>query len=231
MGQSKHDLERGIALCRNEDYKAAIAILENIFNADDDIESGYYLGLSYAQVFNYEKALSVFDNILKRLKDPLRIMQTHLLLGYIYTTKEMYDLAEFELIEATSIGVDNPQAYSALGYVYFKKGDFKIALVNLQKAIELNPKNANARNTLGYILAENGNLDEAIVQVRKALEIDENNPAYLDSLGWAYFLKNDYFNARRFLLRAFELAPDSKDIKKHLIKLEEASPNRKTLIK
>ncbi len=223
MEQVQSNLQKAIALCRSENYKTAIPILENIFDNDNDIESGYYLGLCYAQTFNFEKSLFIFDGILRRLEDPSRIMQTHILLGYIYTTKEMYDLAEFELLEAISIGKKNPQAHSALGYVYFKKKDFKSALNNLKIAIELNPDNANARNTLGYILAENGNLDEAIIQIRKALEIDKNNPAYLDSLGWTYLLKNDYFNARRFLLRAFELAPESEEIKLHLKQLETAT--------
>jgi len=228
MGKTESPIQKAISLCRSEDYESAVPILESIFKENDDTESGYYLALAYAQLQDYDSALSIFDSILKRLLDPPRIMQAHILLGYIYTTREMYDLAEFELIEAVDIGFDNPQAHSALGFVYFKKKDYKNALEHLKRALELNPKNANARNTLGFILAENGNTEEAIRQIRRALESDENNPAYLDSLGWAYFLRKDYFNSRRFLTRAFELSPDSKDIKEHLLSLEEVSPRKKS---
>ena len=228
MEQIESQIQKAISLCRSDDYKSAVPILESVFKEKDDTESGYYLALAYAQLQDYDSALSIFDSILKRLVDPPRIMQAHILLGYIYTTREMYDLAEFELIEAVSIGFDNPQAHSALGFVYFKRKDYKNALEHLSRALELNSNNSNARNTLGFILAENGNSEEAIKQIRKALESDENNPAYLDSLGWAYFLKKDYFNARRFLTRAFEVAPDSKDIKEHLLKLEEESPRKKS---
>lgn len=227
MRQNDSQIKKAISLCRGEDYKSAIVILKDIFKDNHDAESGYYLALAYAQIQDHDSALSIFDVILKKLTDPSRIMQAHILLGYIYTVREMYDLAEFELLEALSDHSGSPQAHSALGFVYFKKQNYRDAISHLEMALEINPRNANARNTLGFIYAESGNTEEAIRQIRRALDLDNSNPAYLDSLGWAYFLRNDYFNARRFLTRAFELAPDSKDIKKHLIKLEEVSPRKK----
>lgn len=215
------ELQNGIKLFRNENYKEAIDHLRKIFETKGDIESGYHLALCYAQTQNYDKTLEVFDKIIKRLKNPLRIMQAHIIIGYIYAIREMYDLAEFELIEALNTEVENAQVHSALGYVYYKKGHSKNAITHLKKAVAINPNNANARNSLGFIIADmGGDIEEAIKEIKYALDIDSQNPAYLDSIGWAYFKKRDYSNAKRYLTRAFELSPDNKDIKEHLIKLD-----------
>lgn len=221
---SDHDLEQGIREFYNSDYEAAIKNLEKAYNQNLDPEAGYHLGLCYTQIQEFEKALATFDNVLKRIESNLRIMQIHIIMGYIYTKKEMYDLAEMELLEAENIGIENIQIYSSLGHVYYKKGNINKALSYLKKAIDMDSNNANAHNSYGFILAETDtNMEEAIKEIKYALDLDENNPAYLDSLGWAYFKKKDFFNAKRYLTKAFELAPYSEDIKKHMRTLEKIS--------
>lgn len=221
IGTGKTELEEGIKLFRNENYKEAVDSLEKIFANKNDIESGYHLALSYAQIQNYDKTLEIFDKIMRRLDNPLRIMQAHIIVGYIYAIREMYDLAEFELSDALASGIENTQIYSVLGYIYYKKKNTKKAVDSLKKAVELDPKSANARNSLGFILADSGiNIEEGILEIKKALSIDPNNPAYLDSLGWAFFKKRDIAGAKEFLTKAFEISPANKDIREHLIELD-----------
>lgn len=180
------------------------------------------MALAYAQIQNYDKTLETFDRIMRRLDNPLRIMQAHIIVGYIYAVKEMYDLAEFELLDALASGIENTQIYSVLGYIYYKKNNVRKAVDSLRKAVALDSKSANARNSLGFILADSGiNIEEGIKEIKKALNVDPENPAYLDSLGWAFFKKNDIANAKEFLTKAFKMAPSNKDIKEHLIKLDQ----------
>lgn len=222
IGTGKTELEEGIKLFRNENYKEAIDSLERSFENKNDIESGYHLALAYAQIQNYDKTLETFDRIMRRLDNPLRIMQAHIIVGYIYAVKEMYDLAEFELLDALASGIENTQIYSVLGYIYYKKNNIRKAIDSLRKAVALDSKSANARNSLGFILADSGiNIEEGINEIKKALNVDPENPAYLDSLGWAFFKKNDIANAKEFLTKAFKMAPANKDIKEHLIKLDQ----------
>lgn len=222
IGTGRTELEAGIKLFRNENYKEAIDSLEKTFESKNDIESGYHLALAYAQTQNYDKTLEIFDKIMRRLDNPLRIMQAHIIVGYIYSVREMYDLAEFELSDALSSGIENTQIYSVLGYIYYKKNNIRKAIESLRKALALDPKSANARNSLGFILADSEtNIEEGISEIKKALSSDPNNPAYLDSLGWAFFKKNDIANAKEFLTKAFEISPTNKDIKEHLIKLDQ----------
>ncbi|WP_302279284.1 tetratricopeptide repeat protein [Brachyspira pilosicoli] len=221
IGSGKVELEEGIKLFRNENYKEAIESLEKIFAQNNDVESGYHLALSYAQMQDYDKTLEVFDKILRRLDNPLRMMQAHVIVGYIYAIREMYDLAEFELLDALSYDIENTQIYSVLGYVYYKKKNSRKAIEYLRKALALDGESPNARNSLGFILVDSDiNIDEGIEEIKKALHKDPSNPAYLDSLGWAYFKKKDIANAKNYLTKAFEIAPSNKDIKEHLLQLD-----------
>ena len=154
IGSGKIELEEGIKLFRNENYKEAIDSLEKIFSENNDVESGYHLALSYAQMQDYDNTLEVFDKILRRLDNPLRMMQAHVIVGYIYAIREMYDLAEFELLDALSYDIENTQIYSVLGYVYYKKKNARKAIEYLRKAVALDAESPNARNSLGFILVD-----------------------------------------------------------------------------
>ncbi len=221
IGSFNDGLAEGIKLFRNENYKEAIESLEKIFSLENDLEAGYHLALSYAQIQDYDKALEVFDKIITKIDNKLRKMQIHLIIGYIYTLKEMYDLAEFELLDALADGVENTQIYSVLGYIYYKKGSARKGIEYLRKALALDPNSANARNSLGFIMVDSGiNIDEGIIEIEKALEKEPENPAYLDSLGWAYFKKKDFQKSKEYLTKAFQLAPFNKDIKEHLLELD-----------
>lgn len=214
---ANNDLKRGLSSFHSGNYKAAIAILSKVFEEEDDVESGYHLALSYSQINDHNNALKVFDKVVGRLDNKLRQMQAHIIIGYIYTVREMYDLAELELKEAMSSGVSNAQIHSALGFVYFKQNKGSLAIEELKKAVELQPDNANARNSLGFVMLElGGNIDEAIKEIEYAVDLDKDNPVYLDSLGVAFYKKNDFDKAKRILTRAFELAPDNKQIREHL---------------
>jgi Flp pilus assembly protein TadD len=42
-----------------------------------------------------------------------------------------------------------------------------------------------------------------------------HSPAYLDSLGWAYYKNGEMIEARTWIRRALDLAPDEKEIQNH----------------
>ena len=48
-----------------------------------------------------------------------------------------------------------------------------------------------------------------------AYESKSNDPYIIDSLGWAYYLINDYLEAEKFLKRAVELMPDDPIVNDH----------------
>ncbi len=185
-------LLKGIKLFYSSNYLEAISILSKLYNEDGDIEAGYHIGLCYTQIKDFDKALDVFDKIVSDITNDLRLMQIHIIIGYIYSLKGMYDLAELEIKEAVKFGVENVQIYASLGFIYYKKNQIDLAISFLRKAIALDINNANARNSLGFILADtHSDIEGGIKEIRYALELDYDNPAYLDSLGWAYLQKKD----------------------------------------
>ena len=65
--------------------------------------------------------------------------------------------------------------------------------------------------------AEQGqNLDEAQELITKALSISPNNGAYVDSLGWVYYKKGMFEEARLELERAQELIGEDAVVYDHL---------------
>ena len=48
-----------------------------------------------------------------------------------------------------------------------------------------------------------------------AYSLKENDPYIIDSIGWAYYLINDFLKAEKFLKRAVELMPDDPIVNDH----------------
>ena len=51
--------------------------------------------------------------------------------------------------------------------------------------------------------------------LEKAYESKSNDPYIIDSIGWAYFLVNDFLKAEKFLKRAVELMPEDPIVNDH----------------
>ena len=115
-----------------------------------------------------------------------------------------------------------------LADVYADAGRPADAERSLRQLIAAEPNNASALNYLGYLLATRGEqLDEAVRLIQKALETEPDNGAFLDSLGWAYFRKNDLDNAEKYLTSAAQKLPENSEIQDHLGDLQ-AKRNRWT---
>ena len=48
-----------------------------------------------------------------------------------------------------------------------------------------------------------------------AYELESNDPYIIDSIGWAYYLIEDYSQAEKFLQRAVELMPEDPIVNDH----------------
>ena len=65
-------------------------------------------------------------------------------------------------------------------------------------------------------LEENKNIPEALTLIQKAVSKSPNNGTILDSLGWAYFMMEDYEKALGILERAVSLEAGNAVINSHL---------------
>ena len=118
---------------------------------------------------------------------------------------------------AIAAGTKRVQVLFLAGVAYERTGQRDRASDSFRSLLAINPDFAPALNYLGYMWAERGeNLAQALEMVEHAVALDPNNGAYVDSLGWAYFQRGDYPEARRYLEQASRLLPDDPTVCEHL---------------
>jgi Flp pilus assembly protein TadD len=189
-------------------------------------EVSYYLGLTLTQLGRYEDALLHLERIVNEGFSFLHVVQSRMVLGYIYSITGRWKLAEFEFAKVNESGLQSSQAFAAMGYVLYAQRKVTESVDLLQKALAIDPHNANALNSLGFIYAEEGmDVGRALTLCRQAVESSPRNPAYLDSLGWANYRAGDFKEARVNIRKALELSPGNKEIAGHLRQVMEKLKN------
>ncbi len=211
-------LAQGIQLFTNGKYQLA---LDQLHAGGGDPSKApvlsYYLGLCYTKLERYEDALLYLEQVVTSSDNILHIYQCRMILGFIYTITDRYELAKFEFNELVKGGYESPQSYAALGYIAYIQNKPKKSVEYFEKALDLDPENANAQNSLGYTLADlELELDRAEKLCRGAVKSQPRNPAYFDSLGWVMYRKGRYEEAKELLRKALDLAKSSKTIAGHL---------------
>jgi tetratricopeptide (TPR) repeat protein len=214
-------LEAGIKLFHIKRWDKALEEFLQVDTADfevnDNTELAYYLGLCYTKLERYDDALLYLEQVVTAAPDPLRVYQCRLALAYIYAITGRSKLAEFELGRLVNGGYESVQIYTTMAYAAWSQKQFQKAVDFYEKALDMDEQNTTALNGLGYILADSDiDIPRGIQLCRKAVDKKPQNAAYLDSLGWAYFKHGELSEARTWLRRAFELAPQQRDIKKHM---------------
>mgnify|MGYP001459238902 FL=1 len=102
------------------------------------------------------------------------------------------------------------------GSCYERMKEYKKADKDLINSLEINPDDAYVLNYLAYSwLERNYKIDEAIKMLENAYTSESDDPYIIDSIGWAYFLVDDYIKAEKFLKRAVELMPDDPIVNDH----------------
>ncbi len=102
------------------------------------------------------------------------------------------------------------------GGSYERIGKYDKADDDLLHALRINPDDAYILNYLAYSwLERNYKINEAIEMLEKAYSSESDDPYIIDSIGWAYYLVDDYLKAEKFLKRAVELMPDDPIVNDH----------------
>ena len=102
------------------------------------------------------------------------------------------------------------------GGAYERLGNYKMADKDLLSSLKIDEDDAYVLNYLAYSwLERNQNIDEAIEMLEIAYASKSNDPYIIDSIGWAYYLVNDFDKAESFLKRAVELMPDDPIVNDH----------------
>ncbi len=94
--------------------------------------------------------------------------------------------------------------------------DFENADKDLQQSLLIKPNDAYVLNYLAYSwLERNYKINQAIEMLEIAYEQKNDDPYIIDSIGWAYYLIEEYVKAENFLKRAVLLMPDDPIVNDH----------------
>ena len=107
--------------------------------------------------------------------------------------------------------------YSTLGDAYADQDMWENAVKAYETALRLDPNNHNAMNNYAYFLAiRDERVDYAEELALKAIRFEPENAAYLDTVGWIFYLKNDYEKARQYIEASVETGEASAEVFEHL---------------
>ncbi len=204
----------------NKDYKKTKKTLKN-FRKDNDFYYWYRIKKE-AQILEIEK----------NKKESLNYIVSHFNKITKPNDKILFDIANFyrnskkyeEAIDyytklINSLEDDSEMKSDLLyrrGGSYEREGNYEKADKDLLNALDVNPNDAYILNYLAYSWLERDyKIDDAIEMLEKAYKLENNDPYIIDSIGWAYYLVNDYLKAEKFIKRAVELMPEDPIVNDH----------------
>ena len=193
----------------------------NYFNKKDKFYYWFKLKKEAQIIFkqqNEDVALDFISSHFKKVKDP-SIKMIYDIANFNKNAKRYKDAIYYydQIILKTDV---NSPLYSEIlyrrGSSYERMGDYKNSDIDLLKSLEINSDDAYVLNYLAYSWLERDyKIDNALQMLQKAYEAESNDPYIIDSIGWAYYLIDDYEKAEKFLKRAVELMPRDPIVSDH----------------
>ena len=102
------------------------------------------------------------------------------------------------------------------GGSYERLGNYQKADKDLKHSLKINPDDAYVLNYLAYSWLERDyKIDDAMEMLEKAYDLRSNDPYIADSIGWAYYLIENYLEAEKYIRKAVELMPDDPTVNDH----------------
>tara|TARA_E500000178_G_scaffold177737_1_gene176471 strand:+ start:1413 stop:3089 length:1677 start_codon:yes stop_codon:yes gene_type:complete len=106
--------------------------------------------------------------------------------------------------------------YYRRGASYERMGNYKKADKDMLLSLKMDPENAYVLNYLAYSWLERDyKINNAIEMLEQAYSLENNDPYIIDSIGWAYYLIEEYVKAEKYLRRAVEQMPDDAIVNDH----------------
>ena len=204
----------------NKEYNKAKRTLKN-FRKDNDFYYWYRIKKE-TQIIEKEKNKEESLNYIISQFDKINKPNSKILfdVANFYKNSKKYDEAIEYYTKLINFLDDNSVMKSDLLYrrggSYERSGDYEKADKDLLDALNINSDDAYILNYLAYSWLERDyKIDEAIDMLEKAYKLENNDPYIIDSIGWAYYLVNDYLKAEKFIKRAVELMPEDPIVNDH----------------
>ncbi len=204
----------------NKDYLKSKNVLKN-FDKNQDFYY-WYRSKKEAQIIiktrSREEALNYITSKFNKIDNPNNKFIFDIA-NFYKNSKEYEKAIEYYSLIINNLEDDNEVKADLLyrrGGSYERLKDYERADNDLQNSLLINPDDAYVLNYLAYSWLERGyKINESIKMLEKAYEQENNDPYIIDSIGWAYYLVEDYIKAEQFLNRAVQLMPDDPIVNDH----------------
>ncbi len=204
----------------NREYNKVKKILKE-FKKQDSFYYWYRLKKE-AQIISKEKnqkeSLNYIRTNFEKIKNPNEKFLFDI--GNFYRNAKEYDQAIVYYTKILNFIGEDKEIKSDLlyrrGASYERMGNYEQADKDMLLSLQINPNDAYVLNYLAYSWLERDHkIDTAIEMLEKAYSLETNDPYITDSIGWAYYLINDYVKAEKYLKRAVELMPNDAIVSDH----------------
>ncbi len=167
---------------------------------------------------DYENGIKFIDSKFNKIENPNIKMVFDL--ANFYKNSKNYEKAIDRYTEIILTLEDNSLIKSDVLYrrggSYERMGNYEKSDEDLLHALKIDPSDAYILNYLAYSWLERDyKINEAMDMLKTAYDLKSNDPYIIDSIGWAYFLIEDYLEAEKYLKRAVELMPDDPIVNDH----------------
>ena len=197
----------------NKDYSKTSKILKS-FDKKDDFYYWFKLKKEAQIIFitkNKDESLSFINSRFIKIKEPsIKIIFD---IANINKNSKKFRIA-INYYDQILLKINtNSELYADIlyrrGSSFERLGDYKNSDKDLLESLIINPNNAYVLNYLAYSWLERDyKIDSALQMLEEAYALKSNDAYIIDSIGWAYYLVNDFIKAEKFLRRAVELMPD-----------------------
>ncbi len=205
----------------NNEYEKAKKTLKNFKR--DDIFYYWFRVKKEAQILTeqegIEESLKYILNAFNKIDKPNNKMLFDI--ANFYKNSKVYNEAIkfytkiIEKLDNDDLDLKSDLLYRR-GGSYERLGKYENADDDLLSALNIEPDDAYVLNYLAYSwLERNHKINEAIIMLEKAYSLKSDDPYIIDSIGWAYYLIEDFLKAERFMKRAVELMPDDPIVNDH----------------
>ena len=204
----------------NGEYDKAKKVLKNF---DKKYEFYYWFRLKKeAQIIikkkGYNEGIDFINSKFNKINEPnIKIVFD---IANFYKNSKNYEKAIEHYTKIISSLSDNLEMKSDLLYrrggSYERLGNYEKADKDLLNSLKINPDDAYVLNYLAYSWLERDyKIDEAMEMLEKAYTLSSNDPYITDSIGWAYYLIENYIEAEKYLKKAVELMPEDATVNDH----------------
>ena len=204
----------------NDEFDKVQRILKN-FKKEDEFYYWFRLKKE-AQIIiqeqDYENGIKYIDSKFNKIENPNIKMIFDL--ANFYKNSKNYEKAIDRYTEIILTLDDNSLIKSDVLYrrggSHERMGNYEKSDEDLLHALKIDPSDAYILNYLAYSWLERDyKINEAMDMLKTAYDLKSNDPYIIDSIGWAYFLIEDYVEAEKYLKRAVELMPDDPIVNDH----------------